>query len=181
MAVVDLHNGDVVSWSGLFIDYIHAIKPLIYKFPLTLQCSLSHCFPPPPSLPHYQRVLRYTALFIKRMGGPTSYSLEHAFLFPDLKSSLLFLGCWLFFRMPFLAPGMVAPRPSYSCSLCTMGYCIFTVPLDADRWDVKLKNTADATWTAMLISCWLNHFFSSFFRLNQLARPQSSVRVWPGR
>lgn len=79
--------------SGIFIDSIHAMKPLIYKFPLTfffygaLRLPL---FLPPLSC---ECVLRYTALFIKGERSRTSYSLERAFLFPDLKSALLFLGC----------------------------------------------------------------------------------------
>lgn len=101
MAVATLHNSGVVSWGGLFIDSIHAIKPLIYKFPLTLRCSLSRCFP--TSLPACPQI--HSTIY-KASGGPTSYSLERSFLFPDLKSALLFLGCWLFLaaRMPFLAP-----------------------------------------------------------------------------
>lgn len=45
--------------SVIFIDSIHTIKPLIYKFPLTLQSTLLLFFP------SFECVLRYTALFIK--------------------------------------------------------------------------------------------------------------------
>lgn len=43
----------------IFIDSIHAIKPPIYKFPLTLWSSLLLFFS------SFECVLRYTALFIK--------------------------------------------------------------------------------------------------------------------
>lgn len=57
-ASTTLHNwGCFVS--VIFIDSIHAIKPLIYKFPLTLHSTLLLFFP------SRQCVLRYTALFIK--------------------------------------------------------------------------------------------------------------------
>lgn len=57
----------------------------------------------PASLPACPQI--HSTIY-KASGGPTSYSLERAFLFPDQKSALLFLGCWLFLaaRMPFLAP-----------------------------------------------------------------------------
>lgn len=57
--------------SGIFIDSIHVMKPLIYKFPQTfffLQRAPPAAVSPPPL--SCECVLRYTALFIKGGAEP---------------------------------------------------------------------------------------------------------------
>ena len=76
----------------IFIDSIHAIKLPIYKFPLTLQSALLLFFP------SFERVLRYTALYIKGTepnellsGARLSISsLKECFIISRL---LAFFGC----------------------------------------------------------------------------------------
>lgn len=98
----------------IFIDSIHAIKPPIFKFPLTLQSALLLCFS------SFEFVLRYSALFIKYAepnelltGASLSISsLKVCFIISRL---LAFFGC----RVAIYSSGSVSVPPSHAFTQST--------------------------------------------------------------
>lgn len=137
-----LHNWGCFM-NVIFIDSIHAIKPLIYKFPLTLRSALLLFFP------SWECVLRYTALFIK--GAEPNELLTGARLsISSLKGCFIISRLLAFFscRDAIYSSGSVRAQPPHThspslhlhltrCESWTVSSTMLVCPNSADSVRIK--------------------------------------------